>query len=60
MTTHVGYRESTNYKDTLVPKLLIPRSGFELSHRLPRGDFLVKNIFPAHGVPVVAAALKPE
>ena len=33
----VLYQESTSYKETRVPKLLIPRSGFELSHRLQEG-----------------------
>ena len=35
MATNVGYDKSTRYKDALVCKLLIPRSSFELSHRLP-------------------------
>ena len=37
VTTHVGYVESTSCKDALIRKWLIPRSRFELSHRLPWG-----------------------
>jgi hypothetical protein len=42
VTTHVGYVESTSCKDALIRKWLIPRSRFELSHRLPRGRGTMK------------------
>jgi hypothetical protein len=35
--TYVGYLKSISYDDPSVRKLLIPRSGFEFSHRLYRG-----------------------
>jgi hypothetical protein len=34
VTAHARYQEPTSYNDTLLPKFLIPRYGFEFSHSL--------------------------